>query len=187
LASRLIEALSHWTFQPAQIDGKPVSLKIVLGVRLAPGRWWYPETHCCPCISAVHHLTVPRVFALCRRIRKLRLMQSTVSGLSNGGEPREWKVVLRRVVRSRWTFAVLQVLDLLTTLAAFHMGAFEVNPLVAHLTTQFGRLRGVLTSKVIAVIIALGVKKRLWIVNLFYTLIVLWNIIVIMSLSTRRG
>jgi hypothetical protein len=38
LASRLIEALSHWTFQPAQIDGKPVSLKIVLGVRLAPGR-----------------------------------------------------------------------------------------------------------------------------------------------------
>jgi len=114
-------------------------------------------------------------------------MQSTVSELSNGGEPREWKVVLRRIVRSRWTFAVLQVLDLLTTLAAFHVGAYEVNPLVAHLTTQFGRLRGVLTSKVIAVIIALGVKRRLWIVNLFYTLIVLWNIIVIMSLSTRRG
>ena len=114
-------------------------------------------------------------------------MQSTVSELSNGGEPREWKVVLRRVVRSRWTFAALQVLDLLTTFAAFHVGAFEVNPLVAHLTAQFGRLRGVLISKLIAVIIAMGVKKRLWIVNLFYALIVLWNIIVIVSLSNKRG
>ncbi len=114
-------------------------------------------------------------------------MQSTVSELSNGGEPREWKVMLRRVVRSRWTFAALQVLDLLTTLAAFHVGAFEVNPLVAHLTTQFGRLCGVLISKLIAVIIALGVKKRLWIVNLFYALIVLWNIIVIVILSAKRG
>ena len=114
-------------------------------------------------------------------------MQSTVSELSNSGEPREWKVILRKVVRSRWTFAALQVLDLLTTLAAFHVGAFEVNPLVAHLTTQFGRSRGVLISKLIAVIIAMGVKKRLWIVNLFYALIVLWNIIVIVSLSTKRG
>ena len=114
-------------------------------------------------------------------------MQSTVSELSNGGEPREWKVILRRVVRSRWTFAALQVLDLLTTLAAFHVGAFEVNPLVAHLTKQFGRLHGVLISKLIAVIIAMGVKKRLWIVNIFYALIVLWNIIVIVSLSTKRG
>ncbi|HYU46889.1 MAG TPA: hypothetical protein VEK84_12030 [Terriglobales bacterium] len=38
LASPLVEALSHWMFQPAQIDGKPVSLKILLGIRLAPGR-----------------------------------------------------------------------------------------------------------------------------------------------------
>jgi len=38
LASPLVEALSHWMFQPAQIDGKPVSLKILLGIRLAPSR-----------------------------------------------------------------------------------------------------------------------------------------------------
>ena len=31
----LIEALRNWTFQPAQIDGKPVALKILLGIRLA--------------------------------------------------------------------------------------------------------------------------------------------------------
>jgi hypothetical protein len=38
LASPLVEALGHWMFQPAQIDGKPVPLKIVLGIRLAPSR-----------------------------------------------------------------------------------------------------------------------------------------------------
>ncbi len=38
LASPLVEALSHWMFQPAQIDGQPVPLRIVLGIRLAPGR-----------------------------------------------------------------------------------------------------------------------------------------------------
>jgi hypothetical protein len=31
----LIEALKNWTFQPAEIDGKPVALKILLGIRLA--------------------------------------------------------------------------------------------------------------------------------------------------------
>ncbi len=82
------------------------------------------------------------------------------------------------MLRSRWTFAALQVLDLLTTLAAFHGGAFEVNPLVAHLTVQFGRFRGVLISKLIAVAIAMGVKRLVWIVNLFYALIVGWNIVV---------
>jgi len=33
----LIEALKNWTFQPAQVDGNPVALKILLGIRL-PGR-----------------------------------------------------------------------------------------------------------------------------------------------------
>ena len=31
----LIEALKNWTFQPSLIDGKPVPLKILLGIRLA--------------------------------------------------------------------------------------------------------------------------------------------------------
>jgi hypothetical protein len=31
----LIEALKNWTFQPAQVDGNPVALKILLGIRLA--------------------------------------------------------------------------------------------------------------------------------------------------------
>src|ERR1700739_2013797 len=104
---------------------------------------------------------------------------STLSELSKSAEPCAWRAAITKVVRSRWTFAVLQVLDLLTTLAAFHVGALEVNPLVAHLTVQFGRVRGVVISKSIAIVIAMGVKRLVWVVNLFYTLVVGWNIVVI--------
>ena len=36
LIAPLVEALSTWMFQPAQIDGKPVALKVLLGIRLSP-------------------------------------------------------------------------------------------------------------------------------------------------------
>jgi hypothetical protein len=113
-------------------------------------------------------------------------MQPTLSEYSNSEVQREWKVVLRRVVRSRWTFAALQLLDLLTTLVAFHVGAFEVNPLVAHLTVKFGRVRGVLISKVIAVAIAMGVRKLLWVVNLFYAFVIGWNILMLTLLHMKQ-
>jgi hypothetical protein len=87
--------------------------------------------------------------------------------------------LVKQILRSRWTFVGLQVLDLLTTLYAFRSGALEVNPLVAHLTTLFGRFPGVLISKVIAVVIAMGVRKRLWIINLLYIGIVVWNLLMI--------
>ncbi len=38
LVGPLVEALSHWIFQPAEIDGRPIALKILLGIRLAPDR-----------------------------------------------------------------------------------------------------------------------------------------------------
>ena len=69
----------------------------------------------------------------------------------------------------------LQGLDLLTTMAAFRLGAYEVNPLVAHLTVVFGQFRGVLISKLIAVAIAMGVRRLIWFVNVFYAMIILWN------------
>jgi hypothetical protein len=34
----LLAALSHWLFQPAQIDGQPVSLKVLLGIRFSVPR-----------------------------------------------------------------------------------------------------------------------------------------------------
>jgi len=109
-------------------------------------------------------------------------MNSTLTAQS---EPSQSPTLLRQILRSRWTFAVLQLLDLLTTMAAFHAGAFEVNPLVARLTLNFGRFGGVLLSKLIAVFIAMGVKRLVWVVNLFYLVVVLWNVIVLVLLSVK--
>ena len=46
------------------------------------------------------------------------------------------------VLTARSNFIVLQVLDLTTTLIAFHFGAFEVNPLVGRLTNILGPAGG---------------------------------------------
>jgi hypothetical protein len=89
----------------------------------------------------------------------------------------------RKIANSHWTFIALQGLDLLTTMVAFRMGAFEVNPLVAHLTATFGRFNGVLISKLIAIGIATGVRKLIWVVNAFYALIIMWNCINLVALS----
>lgn len=94
-----------------------------------------------------------------------------------------WYVAARSALRSHWTFAALQVLDVLTTLTAFRAGGVEINPLVAHLTVYFGRMGGVLASKAIAVLIALGVRRLLWVVNLFYVGVICWNIFIIMVLA----
>lgn len=96
-----------------------------------------------------------------------------------------WKERLQRVLRARSTFIILQVLDLLTTLAAFRVGAFEVNPLVARFTVMFGPMQGVLYSKLIAIVIAMGVRRLLWVVNLFYSGIILWNLLVLFLLAHK--
>ncbi len=90
-----------------------------------------------------------------------------------------------RTLNTRSSFILLQVLDLLTTLAAFRVGGFEVNPLVANLTIHFGHVGGVVLSKVIAVLLILGVRRRLWMVNLVYIGVICWNVIVVVSLVLR--
>jgi hypothetical protein len=90
-----------------------------------------------------------------------------------------------KILNARFSFAVLQVLDLLTTLLAFHVGAFEVNPLIVHLIALFGRVGGVVLGKGIAPL-AMGVRKRLWIVNLFYVGVICWNLFVLIALAIRR-
>ena len=74
----------------------------------------------------------------------------------------------------------------LPTLAAFRVGGFEVNPLVASLTIHFGRVGGVVLSKMIAVLLMLGVRRRLWVVNLFYIGVICWNVIVVIALAVHR-
>jgi len=87
------------------------------------------------------------------------------------------------ILASRSLFIVLQALDLVTTLIAFHFGAFEVNPLVGRLTTTFGRTGGVLFSKVIAVLIIFRVRKLMWFANLFYLGVVCWNTFLLIAIS----
>jgi hypothetical protein len=96
-----------------------------------------------------------------------------------------WKSGFKRSVNSRWTFVVLQVLDLTTTLIAFHLGAMEANPLVAHFTVTFGWLRGLVISKLIAIGIAMGVKRLIWVVNVFYAGIIFWNVVILLSLHPK--
>jgi hypothetical protein len=91
-----------------------------------------------------------------------------------------------KILQARSSFIILQVLDLATTLVAFHFGAFEVNPLVGRLTVVLGPAGGVLFSKVMAVLIAMKVRKLVWVVNLFYIGVVGWNTFVLVALSHAR-
>jgi hypothetical protein len=61
-----------------------------------------------------------------------------------------------------------------------------VNPLVGRLTTLLGPTGGVLASKVAAVLIALRVRKLVWVVNLFYVGVVCWNTLILVFLSHVR-
>jgi uncharacterized protein DUF5658 len=88
-----------------------------------------------------------------------------------------------KILRAKSSFIVLQLLDLVTTLIAFHFGAFEINPLVARFTSYMGPTGGVVTSKVIAVLIALRLHRLMWVVNLFYTGVVCWNVLIVYALS----
>jgi hypothetical protein len=91
-----------------------------------------------------------------------------------------------RLLNSRLSFVVLQVLDLATTLLAFHSGAFEVNPMVARLTHLLGPFGGVFCSKVIACLIVLRVRRLVWVVNLFYTVVICWNVLIFFALTHAR-
>jgi Domain of unknown function (DUF5658) len=90
------------------------------------------------------------------------------------------------LLNTRASFVSIQLLDLVTTLAAFRVGGFEANPLVARLVITFGRVGGVVLSKVIAVVLALGVRRRLWVVNLIYIGVICWNVLVVVSLLKNR-
>jgi hypothetical protein len=53
-------------------------------------------------------------------------------------------------------------------------------------TIHFGRVGGVVLSKVIAVLLMLGVRRRLWMVNLVYVGVICWNVVVVVALAVHR-
>ena len=112
-------------------------------------------------------------------------MGSTPLQPANEKIENEQRTGIKRILFSRWTFVVLQLLDLLTTLIAFRLGAVEVNPLVAHLAVYFGKTGGVIASKLLAIVIAMGIKRRIWIINLFYAVIIIWNTLVVFTLHPK--
>jgi len=80
-------------------------------------------------------------------------------------------------------FGYLQLLDLLTTLIALSHRGEETNPLVELLIRSFGSpITGLAVTKLAAFAVALYCWRRkrlrvLWIVNLFYSAVVVWNLV----------
>jgi hypothetical protein len=77
-------------------------------------------------------------------------------------------------------FFLLQVLDLLTTLVGFRLGASEASPFV-RLLIELGPATGVLLSKGIAVglgatCVAMHRLHLIRIINYWYAALVVWNI-----------
>jgi hypothetical protein len=87
------------------------------------------------------------------------------------------------LLQSRTTFWVLQLLDLVTTLLAFRMGAFEVNPLIAGFTHLLGPTRGLILSKAIPCVLVLRIHRLMWVANLLYTGVICWNCLILFALS----
>ena len=84
-------------------------------------------------------------------------------------------------------FAYLQLLDLMTTLLCMaHLGQ-ETNPLVKLLIHSAGSpVVGLAVTKLLAVGVALycwrrSREKLLWGVNLFYSAVVVWNLVALVS------
>ncbi|HUI57607.1 MAG TPA: DUF5658 family protein [Bryobacteraceae bacterium] len=91
-----------------------------------------------------------------------------------------------------YIFIYLQLLDLLTTLVGFRLGASEASPFIRMLMMGGGTAAGVMASKVLA--LALGAfcvyakKNRLirW-ASYWYGGLVVWNLLVMLSAAGRLG
>ena len=84
-------------------------------------------------------------------------------------------------------FLYLQLLDLLTTLVGFKLGAREASPFI-RLLMHFGPATGVLLSKIAALglgALSVGLHKPHLIrwINYWYATLVVWNLTVMLSLG----
>ena len=82
-------------------------------------------------------------------------------------------------------FLYLQILDFLTTLVGFKLGAAEMSPFVRFLI-HLGPIAGVAASKVMALAVAglciwLGKTRLLRWVSYWYAALVVWNICMILA------
>lgn len=88
-------------------------------------------------------------------------------------------------------FLYLQVLDFITTLVGFRVGAAEASPFIAKLIHVSSPLAGVAVSKVVAIAIAafclFTQRQKLvnWI-NYWYAGLVVWNLVIILIAINRN-
>lgn len=87
-------------------------------------------------------------------------------------------------------FVYLQVLDLLTTLVGFRVGASEASPFIAKMIAATSPAMGVVASKIVGLIlgtVCLSMNKShlvRWI-NYWYAGLVVWNLFMILTAASR--
>ncbi len=83
-------------------------------------------------------------------------------------------------------FMILQALDVLTTVMVIRWGGgAELNPLIGKFVAFFGLFGGLIMAKVVAVGIALRLKKLLPLANLLFAAVVSWNLLIMAGLHWR--
>ena len=87
-------------------------------------------------------------------------------------------------------FVYLQLLDFLTTLAGFRIGASEASPFVAKLIRAVGPVMGVAASKAVALVIAaicvaVGRGRLILWANYWYAALVAWNLYIMILAGNR--
>jgi hypothetical protein len=90
----------------------------------------------------------------------------------------------RIAVTIQW-FLYLQVLDFLTTMLGFKLGAVEASPFI-RLLMHAGPMMGVLLSKLLALTLAasclyFGKRHLVTWVTYWYAALVLWNLLIILA------
>jgi hypothetical protein len=87
-------------------------------------------------------------------------------------------------------FVYLQVLDFLTTLVGFRIGASEASPFIAKLIVAVGPVMGVAASKGVALAIAalcvgIGRSRLIGWANYWYAALVVWNLYILLQAASR--
>ena len=83
-----------------------------------------------------------------------------------------------------YIFVYLQLLDFLTTVAGFRLGASEASPFIAKLIHASSTMMGVATSKVLGlamggVCVATNKLRIVGWINYWYAALIVWNLCVI--------
>ena len=89
-------------------------------------------------------------------------------------------------------FVYLQLLDFLTTLVGFRLGAGEASPFIAKMIASVGPVMGVAASKgvalaIAALCVAIGRSRLIVWANYWYAALVVWNLYILLVAGAKLG